>query len=122
MSKQIIERAQGRQPTGRNQSSAYKDLVWTVAAALDEDLDILGQTQQTVDVLDSNLEQLGSDKSKIISAQVFLSDINNKSKMDKVWQEWIGDNPENWPQRACVGVQLGGNWLIEVTVIAVRDN
>ena len=122
MSKQIIERAQGRQPTGRNQSSAYKDLVWTVAAALDEDLDILGQTQQTVDVLDSNLEQLGSDKSKIISAQVFLSDINNKSKMDKVWQEWIGDNPENWPQRACVGVQLGGNWLIEVTVIAVSDN
>jgi hypothetical protein len=38
-----------------------------------------------------------------------------------VWKDWLGDNPENWPQRACLGVELEGDVLIEVTVTAVRN-
>ncbi|HFQ4854238.1 TPA: RidA family protein, partial [Vibrio vulnificus] len=34
--------------------------------------------------------------------------------------EWLGENPEHWPQRACLGVTLEGDVLIEVTVTAVR--
>ena len=41
--------------------------------------------------------------------------------MDNVWRQWIGNNPEHWPQRACLGVSLGGHWLIEVTVTAVKQ-
>ena len=41
--------------------------------------------------------------------------------MDSVWNTWIGNNPENWPQRACLGVNLEGNYLIEITVVALRD-
>jgi enamine deaminase RidA (YjgF/YER057c/UK114 family) len=67
------------------------------------------------------LAELGSDKSRIISANVFIANIHDKPVRDEVWNEWIGSNPENWPQRACLGVDLGGNWLIEITVTALRD-
>jgi len=46
--------------------------------------------------------------------------MSDKQKMDTEWKTWIGDNPEHWPQRACLGVNLEGDVLIEVTVTAVR--
>ena len=116
----MIERIQGSQSPGRSQSSAYKDLVWVVATATDENLDLTGQTAQTLNTLEENLIKLGADKTKIISAQVFISNIDDKPIMDEVWRNWIGSNSDNWPQRACVGVDLGGNWLIEIVVTAVR--
>ncbi len=47
--------------------------------------------------------------------------MDDKSKMDAVWKAWIGEDPKHWPQRACLGVVLEGNVLIEVTVAAVRS-
>jgi len=78
------------------------------------------QTPQALSVLDDQLIKLGSDKTKIVSAQVFIANIDDKPIMDEVWNRWIGTNPDHWPQRACLGVDLGGNWLIEITVIAIR--
>ena len=115
-----IERTKG-EARGRNTSSAYKDLVWTVATATDVELDLLGQTAQALDMIQQSLSQLGSDKSRIISAQVFLSDISNKPAMDTIWNEWIGVDPVNWPQRACLGVDLEEGYLIEIVVTATRD-
>ena len=43
-----------------------------------------------------------------------------KPEMDEIWCEWIGP-PENWPQRACVGADLGDDVsLIEAVVIAAQ--
>jgi len=116
----MIERTRGAYP-GRNKSTAYKDLVWTVATASDESLDLAGQTLQTLSIIEGNLAELGSDKTRIVSAQVYISTMADKSNMDEVWRDWIGSNPENWPQRACIGVELDGKCLIEVTVTAVRQ-
>ena len=116
----MIVRIQGSQSAGRSQSSAWGDLVWTVAAATDENLDLAGQIRQTLETLEANLVELGSDKSRMLSAHVFIANIDDKPVMDNIWCDWIGENPEHWPQRACLGVELGGNWLIEVTVVAVR--
>ena len=115
----MIQRTRGTNP-GRNISTAYKDLVWTVATASDESLDLAGQTSQTLKILEGNLAEIGSDKTKIVSAQVYISNMAGKSDMDEIWRDWIGSNPENWPQRACLGVELEGKCLIEVTVTAVR--
>lgn len=115
----VIERKPGIY-NGRNKSSAYKDLVWTVATSADTSLDIKGQTQLTLDTIQNNLVELGSDKTKIVSAQVYIADMNYKQSMDSVWCDWFGDNPQDWPQRACLGVDLEGDVLIEVTVTAVR--
>ena len=108
----MIERKRGLYK-GRNKSSAYKDLVWTVATSSDTSLDIEGQTRLALETIQENLAELGSDKTKIISAQVFIADINAKPQMDRVWCEWFGDSIEHWPQRACLGVYLEGDVLIE---------
>lgn len=115
----MIERKNGIY-NGRNKSSAYKDLVWTVATSSDTSLDIQGQTKLTLDTIQNNLVELGSDKTKIVSAQVYIANMNSKSSMDIVWCQWLGENPQDWPQRACLGVDLEGDVLIEVTVTAVR--
>ncbi len=115
----MIERKRGIYQ-GRNKSSAYKDLVWTVATSSDTTLDIVGQTKLTLETIERNLEVLGSNKTQIVSAQVFIANILDKPKMDNVWCEWLGEKPEHWPQRACLGVALEGDVLIEVTVTAVR--
>ncbi len=115
----MIERKQGIY-SGRNKSSAYKDLVWTVATSSDTSLDIMGQTELTLQTIEANLIELGSNKHRIVSAQVYISDMADKPKMDEVWCDWLGNNPNDWPQRACLGVNLEGDVLIEVTVTAVR--
>jgi enamine deaminase RidA (YjgF/YER057c/UK114 family) len=115
----MIERARGKY-IGRNKSSAYGDLVWTVATANDTSQDIISQTRQTLSTIEKNLIELDSDKSNIVSAQIYLARMSDKNSVDKVWCEWIGENPDNWPQRACLGIALEGNVLIEVTVTAVR--
>lgn len=116
----MIERYIGDSPRGRCTSTAYKDLVWSVATATEESLDISGQTAEALDNLEKNLKELGSDKTKIISAQLFIAHIEDKKLMDEVWNQWIGSDPKHWPQRACVGADLGGNWLIEIVVTAIR--
>ncbi|ELA9392319.1 RidA family protein [Vibrio parahaemolyticus] len=115
----MIERKRGIYQ-GRNKSSAYKDLVWTVATSSDTTLDIVGQTKLTLETIELNLEELGSNKTQVVSAQVFIANMLDKPKMDNVWCEWLGEKPEHWPQRACLGVALEGDVLIEVTVTAVR--
>ena len=115
----MIERKRGIYP-GRNKSSAYKDLVWTVATAADTKVGIEQQTRSTLDIIQQNLQELGSDKSQILSAQVYIANMADKPIMDAVWQQWLGANPQHWPQRACLGVDLEGPVLIEVTVTAVR--
>ena len=116
----MITRRRGKY-IGRNAASAYQDLVWTVATAGDTTLDIEGQTRQTLAVIEKKLQELGSDKTRIVSAQVYLSRMADKPVMDDVWCEWLGDDPQHWPQRACVGVDLHGDTLIEVSVTAVRQ-
>ncbi len=115
----MIERKHGIY-NGRNKSSAYKDLVWTVATSADTSVDIEKQTKLTLDTIQNNLIELGSDKTKIVSAQVYISDMKLKPLMDSVWCEWFGENHQDWPQRACLGVELEGDVLIEITATAVR--
>ncbi|WP_045400106.1 RidA family protein [Vibrio campbellii] len=115
----MIERKRGIYQ-GRNKSSAYKDLVWTVATSSDTTLGIVEQTELTLLTIEDNLLELGSDKTRIVSAQVYIANMKDKPLMDAVWCEWMGDNSDHWPQRACLGVDLEGDVLIEVTVTAVR--
>ncbi|HHL1992075.1 RidA family protein [Acinetobacter baumannii] len=107
---------------GRSWSSAYQNFVWSVAVATDTTLGIEEQAKQTLENLAKNLENIGSSKQHIISAQVYLTDMKNKIIVDQIWNQWIGSNPEHWPQRACLGVALGGNLLIEVTVTAILNS
>jgi enamine deaminase RidA (YjgF/YER057c/UK114 family) len=108
---------------GRSQAVTFNGLVWAVGSARNTRLDLKDQTRETLQVIEQSLMALGSDKTRLLSAQVFLTDMNRKAEMDEVWNAWIGPNPEHWPQRACLGTALTGDLLVEVTVIAaIRDN
>ena len=115
----MITRIRGRY-IGRNASSAYKDLVWAVGTAKDTTVGIEEQTIQTLAALDKLLQEQGSHRSQIVSAQVYLTNMANKSAMDSIWCDWLGNDPQHWPQRGCSGVDLHGDMLIEISVTAVR--
>ena len=83
----------------------------------DESLDMTGQTREILAKLDKYLAEAGSDKTKLLSATIFITDMALKPQMDAVWKEWL--LPESFPTRATVGVaDLGGNTLIEIVVTA----
>jgi len=116
----MIERSAGNY-SGRSKSSAYKELVFSVATSPKLGVGTYEQTALTLKVIEDNLKELSSDKSKILSAQVYIARMGDKPEMDRAWCEWIGNDSANWPQRACLGVALEGAVLVEIAVTAVRE-
>ncbi|WP_159089082.1 RidA family protein [Tateyamaria sp. Alg231-49] len=103
--------------TGRSDAVASDGYVYAVATDPECADGIAAQTRNTLHDLDRLLEELGSNRTRLLQATVYLSDIALKPQMDAVWRDWIGAEA-NWPQRACVGVGLETGYLIEVVVIA----
>lgn len=110
-----IDRWQGT-AKGRNRAVRHAGTVYTVATA--PGADIAAQTRAALAAIDRNLADAGSDKTRLISAQIFLADMAQKEAMDAVWNDWIGADWQNWPQRACVGAPLAGDTLVEIVVKA----
>ena len=106
---------------GRNRAVEYNGLVWTVATAANAKDSVAGQTSQCLAVLERSLEEAGSVKTRILSAQIFLVDMATKPEMDEVWNAWIGPNPDHWPQRACVGAALADGCLVEIILLAAKS-
>jgi enamine deaminase RidA (YjgF/YER057c/UK114 family) len=102
---------------GRSRAVAFDNLVFTVATAAGS-TSLQDQTRQVLARIEQNLRDAGSDKTRLLSATVYLADISRKAEMDEVWNEWIG--PEHWPQRACVQAGLSPGVLVEITAIAAR--
>src|SRR3954471_18685986 len=55
----------------------------------DANADLKGQTKQILDKIDALLKEAGSDKSKILSANIWLTDIRNWAEMNTVWDAWL---------------------------------
>ena len=116
-----IQRIPGSFPT-RSWGSAYRDLVWALGMSDDFTLDFDGQARRAFANLDAGLAQAGTDKTRLISVQVFLEDVvAQKAGFDALWTEWIGGNPDHWPMRSCVQVTFTGGNRIELLATAVRD-
>ncbi|MFQ5934930.1 MAG: RidA family protein, partial [Acidiferrobacterales bacterium] len=79
-------------------------------------------TDQTKDILariDALLAKAGTDKSKLLSATIWLSDIRYYDEMNTVWDAWT--TPDNAPARACVEAKLAfPQFDVEIAVIAAR--
>ena len=81
----------------------------------------VGMKQQTEEVLakiDAVLAEAGSDKTKIVSSVVYMSDMDLKSEMNEAWMEWM--DPALPPARAGVGVVLTPGHLVEIMCTAVK--
>jgi len=98
-----IERKAESYP-GRTRRVAYGGLVHCVMTAPDKSATMAGQTQQCLDGIDALLAEAGSDKSKLVTATVYIADMTMKSDMNDVWVAWADrDNP---CARVCVGAGL----------------
>ena len=79
-------------------------------------------TEQTRDILariDELLAEAGSDKSKLLSANLWISDMADFDEMNAVWDAWV--DPANPPCRACVEAKLASpRFTVEVMVTAAR--
>ena len=86
--------------------------------AVDRSQDIKGQTAQVLEKIDAYLAKAGLDKTRILSAQVWLSDIQaNFAGMNEVWDAWAPEG--HAPARATVESRLAApDLLVEITVIA----
>lgn len=85
--------------------------------ASDASAGIQGQTGQILAEIDSLLARAGSDKSKILMAQIFLTDMVDFAGMNEVWDAWVV--PGQTPPRATVQAALAKpGWKIEVVVTA----
>lgn len=83
----------------------------------DTSQDVKGQTAQILAKIDKFLKDAGSDKSKILSANIWLTDIGTWSQMNEVWDKWV--SPGNTPARATVEAKLANPALkVEIMVQA----
>ncbi|MCC8965352.1 hypothetical protein H8A95_24305 [Bradyrhizobium sp. Pear76] len=116
-----IDRAPGVAP-GRSSGSAYGNLIWAVATSDDKTLDLDGQIAAAFAKIERVLGHFNTDKRYLVSANIFLSNLDNKKEFDVAWKGWVGDNPEHWPQRACIGATLSPGTLVEISVVAARPS
>jgi enamine deaminase RidA (YjgF/YER057c/UK114 family) len=87
--------------------------------AEDTTLDIVGQTKDVLSQIDRLLAEAGSDKSRILRCQIFLSDIQNFDGMNLAWDAWVAQ--DNAPPRATVEAKLAKSaWLVEMVVTAAQ--
>ena len=83
----------------------------------DTSLDITGQVRQALAEIDSLLAKGGSDKSKILTATIWLGDIADFAAMNEVWDAWV--TPGHTPARATVQARLNDpNMKVEIMVVA----
>ncbi|WP_291684264.1 Rid family hydrolase [Bradyrhizobium sp.] len=75
-------------------------------------------TRSRAAVHDETLAQCGSDKSKILSAIVYITDITRKDEMNRAWDDWV--DRKNPPMRACIGVDLEPPHIVEIVVTAAK--
>jgi enamine deaminase RidA (YjgF/YER057c/UK114 family) len=85
--------------------------------AADGSQDITGQTRQVLQAIDALLARAGTDKSKVLMAQIFIADLADFPAMNAVWDTWVV--PGNTPARATVEAKLAKpEWKVEIVVTA----
>jgi enamine deaminase RidA (YjgF/YER057c/UK114 family) len=77
------------------------------------------QTAEILAIIDGYLAKAGTDKSKLLKATIWLSDIRTVEEMNKVWDAWVPTGCA--PARACIEALLQGpEKKVEIQVTAAR--
>lgn len=79
--------------------------------------DVKQQTEETLANIDRVLKEIGTDKTKVLMATIYLKDIKDYAAMNEVWDKWIAEG--HYPARACVEAALAEEeLLVEIVVTA----
>lgn len=83
----------------------------------DDSLDITGQTEQVLAIIDGLLQKAGTNKSRILMAQIFVANMAEFPGMNKAWDAWVAEG--NAPPRATIESRLANpNFKVEIVVTA----
>ena len=93
-----------------SQAVIHNNTVYLAGQVADDpDADAGGQTRQILATIDRLLAECGSDKTRILSAQIFLADIGDFATMNAVWDSWVpaGHTPARRRIRGLSGTGRG---------------
>ncbi|GBQ35344.1 RidA family protein [Gluconacetobacter azotocaptans] len=96
----------------------HNGLVYLAGQVADDaTLDAEGQMADILRQVDALLAEAGTDKSRLITVQIFLADMGDMAGMNRAWDAWL--DPANKPARATVEASLADPyWRVELTGIA----
>ena len=103
----------------RGRAVVYNGMVFVGGQAADDrSQDIRGQTKQTLAKIEKVLADAGSDKSRLLSAQIWIKDIaKDFAGMNDIWDAWMPPNAA--PARATAQCEMGApDVLVEIIVTA----
>ena len=82
--------------------------------------DAAAQTRDILNAIDGLLGEAGTDKSKLLTANIWLADMADFKDMNSIWDAWVAEN--NTPTRACVESKLAApQFTVEIAVTAAVD-
>jgi enamine deaminase RidA (YjgF/YER057c/UK114 family) len=113
----MITRLPGKRPT-RCRAVIHGNLVFAVAVAGEKVASMYEQTRLALADADATLAEAGTDKSRILTAMVYVADMQRKEEMNRAWDEWA--DTANPPMRACVGATLADESLVEIVFTAAK--
>jgi enamine deaminase RidA (YjgF/YER057c/UK114 family) len=96
----------------------HGNIVYVCGTTPDPIGDAAVQTRQVLERIDEALKLAGTDKSKLLTAQVWLADMRLFEAHNAVWNAWV--DPKNAPVRACLRSDLVRNCLVEIMVTAAK--
>jgi len=77
------------------------------------------QTQEILSIIDDYLAKAGTDKTKLLSATIYITDMKTFREMNAVWDGWVSQG--NTPARATVEARLAApQYNVEIMVIAAK--
>ena len=75
------------------------------------------QTREVLSIIDGHLAKAGSDKSKLLTATIYITDMKNFAEMNAVWDGWV--SPGNTPCRTTIETKLAApKYAIEISIVA----
>ncbi len=101
-----------------SQAVCHGGVAWLAGqVAEDASLDVGGQTRQVLAAIDRLLAEAGTDKTRILQANVYLADIADFAAMNAVWDAWVPQG--HTPARATVEAKLAAPaFRVEIQVVA----
>ena len=121
MSSADITRIPNRKLPSKSAVSIYRlpgggGFLWAVATSPDRTQDIRVQTLGTLGVIDTYLKEAGLDRTRIVKAEVVVTDHDNKPAFDEAWASWMPDG--FGPVRSFVESRMPEGDLIEIIITA----
>jgi hypothetical protein len=90
--------------------------LWAVAVSPDRTPDIRAQTLGALEVIDQYLTEAGLDRTRIVKAEIIVTDHDNKPAFDEAWASWMPDG--YGPVRSFVESRMPEGDLIEIIITA----